>query len=250
MPPFEPIKTKEQASIETCLHIAICDDCPADAAALAVMIQEICGFARISLFESGENFLQSYQKGSYHLIYLDIYMKGLTGMDVAAQMRNENDDTPIAFLTSSPDHALTASQYLALLYMEKPPRLQAVKHTLKMAAAILKDNKKNLISVIDSERNTVNIFIDDICYIDVLNHRCTIYLLQGSCIKVRTATTIDDLEGLLSAPKFCRCHRSYIVNFDHVKTIDGDFTMANGDVVYIRTKERRKIKNAYEAYLF
>jgi DNA-binding LytR/AlgR family response regulator len=62
--------------------------------------------------------------------------------------------------------------------------------------------------------------------------------------------TIDDLEKLLPAPRFLRSHRSFIVNLDHVWDIEEDFIMDTGARAYIAVKHHRKIKHAYDDYLF
>jgi DNA-binding LytR/AlgR family response regulator len=61
--------------------------------------------------------------------------------------------------------------------------------------------------------------------------------------------SLDELEKKLSSPPFLRCHRSYIVNLDHVTGIDRDFTVSNGDTVYIRRPDQWKMKKAYQDYV-
>ncbi|MDR0459216.1 MAG: LytTR family transcriptional regulator DNA-binding domain-containing protein, partial [Coriobacteriales bacterium] len=65
-----------------------------------------------------------------------------------------------------------------------------------------------------------------------------------------TTMTIDALEKLLPSPRFLRSHRSYVVNLDRVDEVSDDFIMDNGTVAYITVKNHRKIKRAYEDYVF
>jgi DNA-binding LytR/AlgR family response regulator len=62
--------------------------------------------------------------------------------------------------------------------------------------------------------------------------------------------TIDALEKLLPPPRFLRSHRSFIVNLDHVDELEEDFIMDNGEIAYVAVKNHRKIKHAYDDYLF
>jgi len=234
------------------LNIAICENLKADSDFLARKIKETGVAAKIRFFENGEAFLESYHKGQYHLIYLDVYMSDITGVAVAAAIRERGDETPVAFITMSEDHALEANKYRSILYVVKPVTAEAVAHTLNITEAVRQQGKKDVLSVTDSERKKIDIPFADITFIEVLNHRCTVHLSDGGVVKVRTATTIDELDALLPRPRFFRSHRSFIVNFDYVEDTGADFTfiMANGDKAFIRIKDFEEIKKAYEDYLF
>lgn len=234
------------------LKIAICEDLKEDSEILKLKIKEAVAEVSVRVFDSGEAFFQTYQKGMYHLIFLDIYMTGATGMNVAAAIREAGDLTPIAFATTSRDHALEANKYRALLYIEKPVTAHDVAHTLSIAEAVRQQRKKEILSVTDSKRRNIDVTFDDITFIEVLNHRCTVHLSSGGEIAVRTATTIDELDSLLPRPRFFRSHRSFVVNFDYVKETDNNFNfvMKNGDLAYIRVRDFKKMKEAYADYLF
>lgn len=237
------------------LNIAICENLKADSDFLARKIKETGAAVKICFFENGEAFLENYQKGLYHLVYLDIFMSDITGVAVAAAIRERGDETPVAFITISEDYALEANKYRSILYVVKPVTTEAVAHTLNIAEAVRQQRKKDILSVTDSERKKIDIPFADIIYIEVLNHRCTVHLSDGGEIKVRTSSTIDELDALLPRPRFFRSHRSFIVNFDYVERTDTDFTfiMSNGDKALVRIKDFdhiKKMKKEYEDYLF
>jgi DNA-binding LytR/AlgR family response regulator len=96
-----------------------------------------------------------------------------------------------------------------------------------------------------SDRHKKDINTCEIIYIEVLGKQSIIHLDDEN---IPLYTTLDELEKQLRFPPFIRCHRSYIVNLDQVKTIDRDFTMANGDTVYIRRGDQWKMKRAYQDY--
>ena len=58
----------------------------------------------------GEAFLRTFQPGLYHLVYLDIYMDKMTGMETAAAIRAQDDGVMLAFTTTSHDHAFEANK--------------------------------------------------------------------------------------------------------------------------------------------
>ena len=61
---------------------------------------------------------------------------------------------------------------------------------------------------------------------------------------------LDDIEKSLSGDesRFLRCHRSYIVNMDHITAVDEQFRLDNGESVLIRSKSKAQIKKHYIAY--
>lgn len=61
---------------------------------------------------------------------------------------------------------------------------------------------------------------------------------------------LDDIEQQMVDEKsrFLRCHRSYIINMDHVTAVDEQFRLDNGDSVLIRSRSRAQIKKTYLCY--
>lgn len=229
------------------LRIAVCEDTQNDAELIAQCIQETGAASKITVYASGEAFMEEYRKGLYHLIYLDVYMEGMTGMAVAAAIREQGDGVPVAFITTSREHALEANKYRSILYIEKPVTVDAVAHTLSIAEAVRQRRANEVLSVTDSERQKIDIPFDDIGYIDVLNHRCTVHLTDGGVVTLITATTIDELDAMLPKPPFLRCHRSYMVSLDYARGVDKQyhaFIMKNGDQVDIRRGGLKQYEDA------
>ena len=64
-----------------------------------------------------------------------------------------------------------------------------------------------------------------------------------------TTCKLNDLEEKLSDNRFLRCHQSYLVNMDHVRSAGDNFVMDSGDVVQIRKNGASEIKEKYENYI-
>lgn len=232
------------------LRIAICEDLPADRELLIQRIRQSGFSAKWETFESGEAFLAKFKPGLYHLIYLDIYMAGLTGMQTAAAIREQDEAVLLAFTTTSRDHAFEANKYRSLLYIEKPVTQEMVSHTLTLAAS-LRETKRSQVLTISAEKKRLDIRHDDIIYAEVLGQRCILHLWDRGGLDVSTNFNIDDLEAMLPTPRFLRTHRSYIVNLDMVKRSNGtDFIMKDGGIAYITQRDYRRIMRLYDEWLF
>lgn len=83
------------------LQEAICEDSPADQDNLLALIEKSGVSSRCDVFNSGEDFLARYQPGKYGLIFMDIYMGVLSGVETVAAIRKADENVPIAFVTSS-----------------------------------------------------------------------------------------------------------------------------------------------------
>lgn len=91
----------------------------------------------------------------------------------------------------------------------------------------------------------IEIPLDQITFIESGYNVCTIHTVKNSSFI--TKYTLSHLEDILT-DSFYRCHKSYIVNMDHIMSADTDFVMTTGERVLIRQKERRKIKDKFRVY--
>lgn len=71
-------------------------------------------------FSSGEEFLGAFTAGKYDLIFLDIYMDGITGMETAKRIRRADHGCRIIFITTSPEFAVESYDVSASFYLLKP----------------------------------------------------------------------------------------------------------------------------------
>ncbi len=231
------------------MKIAICEDMAGDAQRLSECVKASGFETEIDMFKSGEELLKSFRRGVYHIVFLDIYMDGLSGMETAAALRGIDTGVPIAFATTSNEHALEANRYRSLLYMKKPVDALDVAHCLSIAKALMERRSNEVLSFTASDLNNYKIPYDEIVMIEAHNHRCIIHKFEGESIEAVTSVTIDYLEQKLPSPPFLRCHRAYIINMRHKTGEDGpDIVMAGDRKAYVRLRDERKMKTACDKY--
>lgn len=225
------------------LSIALCEDSPEDAAAMRAYIDQSGYPALTECFASGEAFLKGFEKGRYHLIFLDIFMGGISGVATAEAIRAKDSRVALVFTTASRDFTLESYRLNALLYLEKPARVEGVLYALELAWAL---RERREVCTVYAKRKRMEIALCSIHYIEVIDHTCIIHLEDGT---VETDMRMDDFARILPPGRFLRCHRCYIVNLDHVAGVERDFIMKNGEIVYIRGKDIKKMGDAYKRYL-
>ena len=227
------------------LRIAICEDMDKDAEHLRSLIESSGIAAEITCFESGGAFLSSRPAGRFDLIFFDIYMGEVSGVEAARALREMDEDCGLVFTTTSEEHRAEAFDVDAQQYLVKPVDRDRLDKTLRKRLSLLMQ-KRNICPV-NARGQRVEIHHDNIYYVEVYNHNCLVHTSSG-VIDTGSTMTIEDFVPLLPPPRFMRCHQSYIVNLSYVESLERDYTMKNGDKVYITRGLLAKCKN-YGDYL-
>jgi len=229
------------------LHIAICEDTEPDLVTLRTLIENSGVNTALDIFKNGESFIVQFAKGKYDLIFLDVFMDELSGVETAERIRELDTDVVIVFTTTSEDFTREGYRLNAYKYMIKPIIRADVEESLDLAVVKRDRNLEASLEIISDGRAT-SIPFNDILYVESRDSRSHIVTAGGQ--EYPTITSLDSLETLLSPPRFLRSHRAFIVNLDHVDDVDDDFIMDNGDIAYIRVKDHKRIKNKYDDYVF
>lgn len=229
------------------LYIAVCEDIELDAQHLCSLIRECPGDMDITRYADGEAFLSDFTGGKYHLVFMDIYMGGMTGMEAARLLREKDEECALVFTTSSTEHALEAFGVAAAQYLVKPVAPADVRSVLQKRRAALEREEEEVMRV-NARGAWMDIPFKEIVYIEVRNHNCLIHT-SGGVIETGTTMRLEDFNRLITRPNFLRCHRAFIVNFAFVDRVEQDFIMKNGDIVYIRQTDLKKCARAFKEYL-
>lgn len=230
------------------LHIAVCEDNPEDMELLFSYIRESKMNIRGDRFFSGEDLLKEFLPGKYDLIFLDIYMKGMCGIDAAAKIRKIDHTITLAFTTSSIEHTLESYRLKAASYLEKPVKQDDVQEILSLVLA--KHNTASYITLLIEGTNR-SLPVDSILYFELQNHAVMVYT-HNEILRTSQSVKLDHIEPMLPEYYF-RCHHSYIVNLSYVNDIDRElavFIMQNKSRVHIRRRDIQKAVRTYEHYLF
>jgi DNA-binding LytR/AlgR family response regulator len=229
------------------LRIALCEDTVAEANLLIRQIKSTGISSLIKYFKSGEDFIAAFERGSFDLIFLDVYMDAVNGVEVAEEVRRTDSQVVIVFTTTSDDFTRDGYRLNAYKYMLKPTRQDDVTDSLELAL-LKRDKAQGAAIQVISDGTPLQLALNDIEYVEANNRRTSVHLVDGTVVSA--SATIDSLEKMLPPPRFLRSHRSYIVNLDHVVDVEEDFIMESGERAYIRVKDFRRIKHSYDDYLF
>ena len=230
------------------LRIAVCEDNSEECNMLLSLIRDSGMKTEIKVFTTGEELLENYRQGSYDLIFMDIYMEGISGVETIKRIREQDMEVPVAFTTTSTDYALESYRLDVVKYIEKPVKAKAVQDMLQLAF-LKRGSLPGLTIFMESKR--VVIPFGQILYVEQQAHDLLFYLSDGRCL--RTKGRLDEVEASFPPFSFMRCHKSYLANLAFVTGLDTElmtFRMVNGHNVYIRRESMKKAKTAWETYMF
>jgi DNA-binding LytR/AlgR family response regulator len=230
------------------LKCAICEDEEPEYNRFLELCHQLPEDFTLDHFTDGSEFLASYYQGKYDLIFMDIYMKTMNGVETVAKIREVDDLVPIAFVTTSQDHFADGYRLRVNRYIEKPLKLKDIQDAFKMGFDALKLRPH---ITVKSEGKDVEIMQSDIIYVEQSRHHLFLHISGGGIVK--TLSKLDDFETQLPHPPFYRCHKSYLVNLAQVASLDKEdrmFVMKEGDNVYIRRASIFEAARVLKQFLF
>ena len=229
------------------LKIAICDDLREERARLIPLLQEYCAangvLAAFLEYADGESLLSAFSKDAFSLIFLDIYMDGMTGVETARALKAVDPDCVIIFTTTSLEHGADAFDVEAFHYLIKPvdqDKLFAVLNKWRdwlCEAAVVE---------LKCGRAVRSVPIKDILYIDVLGRNSTVHTVSG---QIETSMTLAALEGMLPGGQFCRPIRYCLAAMQHIRTVGDDgVSLDNGEKLAVSRLEKENLRQQLASY--
>ena len=230
------------------MKIAVCDDEINFQKVIREQLEVYYGALEVEIvvFLSGEDLLERLEKQpmEFQLIFMDIEMPGLNGIETSARIREINLSVPIVILTNHTELAMEGYEVNAFRFLDKPLQVEKLSKTLQAF-----DNLKLLDSKIelqDGER-TLLVNWSVIQYIQSENVYINVHLEHTNYLVRRK---LSDIQDKMPKQQFYRPHRSYLVNLKFVKSFDGKrIMMENGIEIPLGRGKKSEFKTAMTHYL-
>ena len=201
------------------MRIALCDDEEVQQKLLEKYLEEWAGQYHIplatALFPNAEAFLFAWEDDkNYDLLILDIEMGKVNGMELAGNIRRQDEDIPILFVTGYDRYMAQGYEVAALQYLLKP--LQKEKFFAIMDKLKQKEKPEEKL-LFQTDNGVISLAVSKIWYIEANAHQCILYTAEEEhVLHSSIGEMIKDLE---KQPAFIRCHRSYLVNMQHIAAL-------------------------------
>lgn len=210
------------------LRIAICDDETNARDALRIQLEQILieeSEEIIYEFSSGTNAASWLEKhpGEVDLLFLDVEMKGLNGMETAEKIRTFSNALIIVFVTGYSDYVFDGYRVGALDYIMKPVSAQRLRDLIHRVRVKL-DSEVAQTFTVKTIDGTWRFRLCDILYFYSDKRKVTLVTRHG---EYPFYAKLDDVVRQL-ANRFVRIHQRYLVNPMAVDYLAGDFvTLGN-----------------------
>ena len=220
------------------MQIAICDDEVSMVQILEEKIKKLLPDAVIDKYLSGDELIASGSKPD--ILFLDIQMPGMDGMETAKMLRQDNEDMILIFVTAAEEYVFQAFDVVAFHYLVKPFSDEKLKevvtkavHNIKRSSRLEKDEKYIMVQTAGSH---IKIFLRDIVYAEVYNRKVIIHTRSTDIEYYGKLQELSDMAGT----DFFRTHRAYLVHFKYVEKYDAtnaiaQMLVANGHELYFYT---------------
>lgn len=225
------------------LKIAVCDDEKLIADGIREQLIQYKPEYTVDLYQSGEELLESTEE--YDLVFLDIEMPGMSGMDVAVELRSREYGGNLIFLTSHTEFMPDAFKVKAFRFLHKPIHASDFEEAVDEAEKEIINQKKILIHTTEG---TKLLNIRDIIYFETVRNYTYIHTRQG---ETETRKTLRECLELVGNEHFYQVHKSYVIAFRYIETVCNDGVLmryVNGKIPVSRRKSK-EVKDAFFSYV-
>lgn len=227
------------------LNVVICDDIRAHALALQSLLSQL-GTYECTICESLAQLSQVIAKqGEPDILFLDIRLQNADGVTDIPKLLNECTRTQIIFVTGYPlENCERVYDVSHAYFLTKPVTLERLEKAVRAAEKHLEELSQTI--TIKCGATLYSLFTADILYMESNRRKVLIHTSD------RTYEVYDHLQTLtqLAGPKFIQCHKSYSVNLQYTRTIDGhSFYLSTGQQIPISQRAYAKVKRVFVQYL-
>lgn len=233
------------------IRIAICDDSSAFLNQTKFMIEhwdDNPQAVSVELFQDGDALITAHAERPFDIIFLDIIMPLLNGIDTAKELREKDKAVKIVFLTSSAEFAVDSYLVKASNYLLKPVEPKRLFDCLgELFSEIQSISRCITVKGLDA---THRILMSDIEYVESQGKHI-IFSMVGNKV-VKSSEPLYTCENTLVLDDgFFKCHRSYIVNIHQIDSYShSEIIMRSGCRIPISRSYQKNFETIYFQVLF
>lgn len=204
----------------------------------------------VEYFNNAESFVEKYEPQKNDVIFMDIYMDGMTGLQAVELLQKKADIPYIIILTQSPEHMQEAFHLHVFDYLLKPVEQKSIFKLMDDISSKISDSKEVSELSFIYEKMEYNLPFESITVIKSEGHYLEINTISGQSYKTRM-TFSEVEEKLLEDKRFLTVLRGILVNMDYIKNIkNGTCDLENGNTIPVNIKNCKRLEQLWHSYMF
>lgn len=200
---------------------------------------------KIVHFNNANNFLNAYKK-QFEIVFMDIEMPGINGMEASYKLREVDKNVIIIFVTNLSNYAINGYEVGALDFVVKPLNYDTFKIKLNRIIKKLEIEAPYKIEVYDVDRILRIINLSDVYYLEVIGHYLIFHLINDD-FKIRGS--LRSFEEKYDLTSFFKPNVYTLVNLKYVEKIDGDNIVLGKFNLKISRLRKKEFLDALSKYL-
>ena len=179
------------------------------------------------------------------LLFLDIRLPDMTGMEAAHRIREVDRRVMIIFVTSLTQYAIEGYSVQAFDYIVKPVSYDPCAAKLERAVRVLGYRQTGVVLDIKTREGGLRLTSDMIHYLEVFDHDLLIHTDDGV---IKQWGSLSKYEKQLAGAHFARCNSCYLVNLKYVRGVYGDEVVVGDDRLAVSKSRRKEFLQALAQY--
>lgn len=231
------------------LKIAVCDDekifRDIIEAYVLTAFESLGQEAEVQTYDSGEALIEDLGIVNPDIIFTDIQMEGVDGIQTAKFIRKIDHKAIIIFISGHPELVFDSFEARPYKFLSKPVTQEKMNDICnRILVELIDRRKKNDEYIPIKTRDSISkINVNDIICIESHLTKIHVMLTNG---EIWLHDKIDNLEKLLAGKGFLRCHRCYIISKDKInKMLSHSLEMQNGYIIPIARAKQELVRQAF-----
>ena len=201
----------------------------------------------IKMFTNYAELKESMSQQKYGLLFLDIKAPDTDGVEFAEQLRKENNDVDIIFISSKEERVFDTFKVKPFAFVRKSNFLMDISDVISRYVKTLKSAPIDQTVSFISHGTRINVSIKDIIYIEGTGVYQTVYFEDKNKAPIEISSRMETLENELKQFGFIRIHKGYLVNFFYINSIENsnELILNNGSTLPISRRKVAEVKTLF-----
>ena len=229
------------------IRIAIVEDEKKERAQLQAFIQRFSNENNVEIkteeFTDGIQLIQEYER-NFDVLFLDIEMEKLNGIDTARKIREKDKEVIILFITNLFQYAIEGYEVEAMDFVVKPVNYLAFSSRMNKVLKKLDQKTCHLIPF-QVKKETIMLNAHDIILVETNNKKT---IIKMGIEAVNCSESMQEVQKKLEAYGFYRCHSGFLINMNYITKLNSETVVVQKYEVPVSKHRKKDFYQAVAAY--